>query len=64
MVRYAEEIWVHVLIFQNKKKKIQSATSSSVNGPFFIIWMGLNNKALIRSCVGYFNHFLYYVVTL
>lgn len=44
---------------QNKKKSIQSAACSSLICPFSIIWVGLNNKALISSCVGSFNNFLY-----
>ena len=44
---------------QNKKKKIQSAACNSLICPFSIIWAGLNNKALISSCVRYFNNFLY-----
>lgn len=44
---------------QNKKKSIQSAACNSLICPFSIIWVGLNNKALISSCVGSFNNFLY-----
>lgn len=55
---------MHVLITHNKKKIIPSAASNSLVCPFFIIWAGLYNKALISSCVKYFNHFVYYVVTL
>lgn len=44
---------------QNKKKSIQSAACNSLICPFSIIWVGLNNKALISSCVGSFNKFLY-----
>ena len=51
MVMYSEEMWMHVLITHNKKKIIPSAASNSLVCPFFIIWAGLYNKALISSCV-------------